>query len=74
MFEALETNDILVELSLANTGMTDTAASVTPTLEGHTQDVQMSVEPVAADSQPTAEETKVSHAQEEEETKEPARS
>ena len=28
MFEALETNDILVELSLANTGMTDTAASV----------------------------------------------
>jgi len=53
---------------------TDTAASVTPTLERDTQDVQMSVEPIAADSQPTAEETKVSQAQQEEETKEPAQS
>lgn len=46
MFEALETNDILVELSLANTGMTDTAASVL----AKTLEVNKSIEKINLES------------------------
>jgi hypothetical protein len=41
---------------------TDIAALDSTTLEGHTHEVEMSAEPKAADSQPTAEESKVSQA------------
>ena len=47
---------------IIESALTDTAALVTTTLEGHTHEVEMSAEPTAADSQPTAEESKVSQA------------
>ncbi len=41
---------------------TDTTALDSTALEGHTHEVQMSTESTTADSQPTVEESKVSHA------------
>ena len=51
-----------VKQQIIESAPTDTAALDSTTLEGHTHEVEMSAEPTAADSQATAEESKVSQA------------